>query len=261
MSQPGPEAQEDYCSKAFLCIMRSFIGWLKGGAVWLSPNPLDAPPDSLGGATPTAALASAANPAASTMISRLPINSYTTFGTPSPARQRLQALRATSLPLRGTRHRARRPATHLRSAPAVRCPALSGSHGSSDSCGLSLGGHALRRFRGRQRRWTRPRPFSATCPARSPDPYGCPAGRAPGHHGPVGRAPVHRLVPSALSRHARLCRRHAFPVEQRQSGGRTMRLAARLPKAAQPVERARRRGWRRRSRQQLLLGPVSPSRA
>ena len=31
VSQPSPDAQEDYCSKAFLCIMRSFISGSRAG--------------------------------------------------------------------------------------------------------------------------------------------------------------------------------------------------------------------------------------
>eukprot|EP00291_Cryptomonas_curvata_P030304 CAMPEP_0172206628 /NCGR_PEP_ID=MMETSP1050-20130122/33332_1 /TAXON_ID=233186 /ORGANISM="Cryptomonas curvata, Strain CCAP979/52" /LENGTH=259 /DNA_ID=CAMNT_0012885749 /DNA_START=305 /DNA_END=1081 /DNA_ORIENTATION=- len=42
-------AQEDYCSKAFLCIARAFIRGLKGGAAPMSPNPLDDPPATAAG--------------------------------------------------------------------------------------------------------------------------------------------------------------------------------------------------------------------
>jgi hypothetical protein len=36
-------AQEDYCSKAFLCVARAFICGLRGGAAPMAPNPLDDP--------------------------------------------------------------------------------------------------------------------------------------------------------------------------------------------------------------------------
>jgi hypothetical protein len=44
VSHPDKTAQEDYCSKAFLCITRAFISGLKGGAAPMSSNPLDDPP-------------------------------------------------------------------------------------------------------------------------------------------------------------------------------------------------------------------------
>ena len=42
-------AQEDYCSKAFLCVARAFICGLKGGAAPMGPNPLDEPPTTAAG--------------------------------------------------------------------------------------------------------------------------------------------------------------------------------------------------------------------
>jgi hypothetical protein len=46
----GQTAQEDYCSKAFLCYARGCICSLKGGVAPMSPNPLYDPPASAAGA-------------------------------------------------------------------------------------------------------------------------------------------------------------------------------------------------------------------
>ena len=87
ISQPSPDAQEDCCSKAFLCIMRSFISGLKSGVqvVSLSPNQLDAPQDLAGGAAPSVADVPAVNSAATSANISLPVTCSMIF--PDPGQQ------------------------------------------------------------------------------------------------------------------------------------------------------------------------------
>jgi hypothetical protein len=51
-------AQEDYCSKAFLCVARAFICGLRGGAAPMAPNPLDDPSSSAVGTCAAASVSS-----------------------------------------------------------------------------------------------------------------------------------------------------------------------------------------------------------